>query len=122
MEDDRLVEVQPSQDYLNESSLSDDELDNDIERKEFQVSYHISENTSKRGKVKLFDTAGYEYNVHRKVATVTTGTWRCSVRNKKKKCGVLVKIGETKEIKICSGRRASSLPFTKKWSKASDSS
>ena len=83
---------------FDESSIESDEPDPIVVQERFEVSYHICDNVSKRGKAKLFDTAGYEYNFHRRNNAGIT--WRCSVRNKKEKCGVLVKQKKNKFARV----------------------
>ena len=83
---------------MEESSISEDEPNADVEPDQFEVSYHIQENVSKRNKCKLYDTAGYDYNFHRR--TGNTITWRCSVRSKKENCGVLIKQTKSKFTRV----------------------
>ena len=73
--------------FSEESSISDTEPDV-VESEIHHPFYYIEEQTSNKGKIKLFDNAGFEYNFHRQ--TKAGATWRCAVRNKRVKCGVLV--------------------------------
>ena len=73
---------------FDESSVSEDEMDI-VKPQTHTTSYHIEENCSNKGKPKLFDSLGYEYTLHR--STSAHITWRCAIRNKKIKCGVLIK-------------------------------
>ena len=75
---------------FGESSFSsDDDEPQIIQLGEHNVQYQIIENCSTRAKPKLFDNIGFGYTLHRKSSTGTV--WRCDVRNKKLKCGVLVR-------------------------------
>ena len=71
-------------------------MDN-VEPQNHITSYHIEENCSNKGKPKLFDSLGYEYTMHR--STSAHITWRCAIRNKKIKCGVLIKQKKSKFIR-----------------------
>ena len=83
---------------MKESSISEDEPNADVEPDQFEASYHIQENVSKRNKCKLYDTAGYDYNFHRRTGNTTTR--RCSVRSKKENCGVLIKQTKSKFTRV----------------------
>ena len=87
-----------SRNWMEESSISEDEPNADVEPDLFEVSYHIQENVSKRKKCKLYDTAGYDYNFHRRTCNATT--WRCCVRSKKENCRVLIKQTKSKFTKV----------------------
>jgi len=73
---------------LEESSIIDSPPD-PVSSESFELTYSIVENASNKGKAKLFDSAGYEYALHKR--TAFGSTWRCVVRNKKVNCGILVK-------------------------------
>ena len=81
---------------FDESSVSEDEMDI-VEPQNHSTSYHIEENCSNKGKPKLFDSLGYEYTLHRSTSAYIT--WRCAIRNKKTKCGVLIKQKKSKFIR-----------------------
>ena len=66
-----------------ESSLSDEDPDI-VQVETFQITYHIIESSSARGKPKLFDSSGFQYTLHRttqlgKRGDVQLGTRRSNV-------------------------------------------
>ena len=71
------------------SFLCDDDEPQAIQLGKHNVQYQIIENCSTRAKPKLFDNIGFVYTLHRRSSTETV--WRCYVRNKNFKCGVLVR-------------------------------
>ena len=75
-------------DNLDESSIADP-VPVDISTGAHVVTYQIVEDTSIRGKDKLFDSVGYSYTVKRRNGQSTT--WRCSQRSKAINCGATVR-------------------------------
>ena len=72
----------------NESSLVDPEPGK-VTVGANMVTYTIVEDTSLRGKDKLFDSLGYSYTMKRCNGQSTT--WRCSQRSKNTNCGATVR-------------------------------
>ncbi|KAK2152567.1 hypothetical protein LSH36_325g03025 [Paralvinella palmiformis] len=72
----------------NESSLADPEPA-EVTVGANMVTYTIVEDTSLRGKDKLFDSRGYSYTMKRRNGQSTT--WRCSQRSKNTNCGATVR-------------------------------
>ena len=75
---------------LQESSLEDPAIaSNSIENQSsFELTYQLVEEATKRGKVKLIDSQGYNYNVKRRRGNATD--WQCTVRPKINPCRATV--------------------------------
>ena len=74
---------------LQESSLEDPAIaSKSIENQSFELTYQLVEEATKRGKVKLIDSQGYNYNVKRRRGNATD--WQCTVRPKINPCRATV--------------------------------
>ena len=65
--------------FSEETSVSDTEPDV-VESKIHQPFYYIEEQTSNKGKLKLFDNAGLEYNFHRQTKAGATGVAQFAIK------------------------------------------
>ena len=74
----------PRPDDLQESSIADPNPV-DVSARANVVNYKIVNETSIRGRDKLFDTVGYSYTVKRRTRQCST-TWRCTLRSKTVNC------------------------------------
>ena len=78
----------PRPDDLQESSIADPNPV-DVSARANVVNYKIVNETSIRGRDKLFDTVGYSYTVKRR--TRQCSTWRCTLRSKTVNCPATIR-------------------------------
>ena len=73
---------------LHETSV-DDPAPQLIQEDEAEVTYKIVDESSIRGKTKLFDSLGYSYTIKRRTSQSTT--WRCSIQTKSVNCPATIR-------------------------------
>ena len=73
---------------VHEESSMDDTLPENVSATDGTLTYEIVDSASQRSREMLVDNRGYSYTVKRRNNAGVT--WRCTVRNKKVKCGATV--------------------------------
>ena len=76
---------------VHEESSMDDTLPENVSATDGTLTYEIVDSASQRSREMLVDNRGYSYTVKRRNNAGVT--WRCTVRNKKVKCGARVTQG-----------------------------